>query len=96
MEKSVLLIGLGRFGRYTAKKLHELDIEVMAVDKDEERVNKVLDYTTNAVISAFNVPITAKRNIWVVLFNSFPIIILSQLTLVLLIVSFPNKKEHLT
>ena len=50
MEKSVLLIGLGRFGRYTAKKLHDLDIEVMAVDKDEERVNKVLDYTTNAVI----------------------------------------------
>lgn len=50
MEKSVLLIGLGRFGRYTAKKLHDLDIEVMAVDKDEERVNKVLDFTTNAVI----------------------------------------------
>ena len=50
MEKSVLLIGLGRFGRYTAKKLHELGLEVMAVDKDEERVAKVLDYTTNAVI----------------------------------------------
>lgn len=50
MEKSVLLIGLGRFGRYTAKKLHELGIEVMAVDKKEERVSKVLDYTTNAVI----------------------------------------------
>lgn len=50
MNKSVLLIGLGRFGRYTAKKLHELDIEVMAVDRNEERVSKVLDYTTNAVI----------------------------------------------
>lgn len=50
MNKNVLLIGLGRFGRYTAKKLFEMDIEVMAVDRDEERVSKVLDYTTNAVI----------------------------------------------
>ena len=50
MRKSVLLIGLGRFGRYTAKKLHEMDIEVMAVDRDEERVANVLDYTTNAMI----------------------------------------------
>lgn len=50
MNRSVLLIGLGRFGRYTAKKLFEMDIEVMAVDRNEERVAKVLDYTTNAVI----------------------------------------------
>ncbi|HAW13476.1 MAG TPA: potassium transporter TrkA, partial [Erysipelotrichaceae bacterium] len=31
--QSILLIGLGRFGRYTAKKLNELNQEVMAIDK---------------------------------------------------------------
>ena len=50
MIQSILLIGLGRFGRYTAKKLNELNQEVMAVDKNEERVNKVLNYVTNAQI----------------------------------------------
>ena len=31
--KSVLLIGLGRFGRHIAYKLNEMNHEVMAVDK---------------------------------------------------------------
>ena len=30
--KSILLIGLGRFGRHIAVKLHELHHQVMAVD----------------------------------------------------------------
>ena len=37
--KSVLLIGLGRFGRHMAQKLRELHHEVMAVDRNEERIN---------------------------------------------------------
>lgn len=48
--KVVLLIGLGRFGRHIAMKLNELDHQVMAVDVDEERVNSVLPYVTNAQI----------------------------------------------
>jgi len=48
--KSILLIGLGRFGKHIAVKLHELQHEVMAIDKDEERVNEVLPYVTNAQI----------------------------------------------
>lgn len=48
--KSILLIGLGRFGRHIAMKLNELNHEVMAVDKNEERVNAVLPYVTNAQI----------------------------------------------
>lgn len=48
--KSVLLIGLGRFGRHIAEKLNELDHEVMAVDIDEERVNAVLPFVANAQI----------------------------------------------
>ncbi len=48
--KSILLIGLGRFGRHVAMKLDELHHQVMAVDKDESRVNAVLPYVTNAQI----------------------------------------------
>lgn len=48
--KSVLLIGLGRFGRHIAIKLCEMKHEVMAVDKKEERVNQVLPYVSNAMI----------------------------------------------
>ena len=48
--KSVLLIGLGRFGVNIAKKLNDLDHEVMAVDCDEERVDSILPYVTNAQI----------------------------------------------
>lgn len=48
--KSVLLIGLGRFGRHIAKTLNELNHEVMAVDDNEERVNAALSFVTNAQI----------------------------------------------
>lgn len=50
MSKNILLVGLGRFGRYTASKLNELNQEVLAIDKNEEHVNKVLNYVTNAQI----------------------------------------------
>ena len=48
--KSVLLIGLGRFGRHIAMKLNELNHQVMAVDKQESRVDEILPYVTNAQI----------------------------------------------
>ena len=48
--KSVLLIGLGRFGRHLAMQLSELGHQVMAVDKDEERVNECMPFVTNAQI----------------------------------------------
>lgn len=48
--KSVLLIGLGRFGRHVAMKLAELNHQVMAIDKREERVDAILPYVTNALI----------------------------------------------
>ena len=48
--KSVLLIGLGRFGKHVAMKLRELNHEVMAVDHREERIQEVLPYVTNAQI----------------------------------------------
>ena len=48
--KSVLLIGLGRYGQHVVKKLNEIGHYVMAVDKNEEKVNAILPYVTNAVI----------------------------------------------
>ena len=48
--KSVLLIGLGRFGKFIAMKLHTMGHQVMAVDTSEERVNALLPYVTNAQI----------------------------------------------
>ena len=48
--KTILLIGLGRFGRHIARRLNDLNIQVMAVDNQEERVNAVLPYVTHAQI----------------------------------------------
>ena len=48
--KNVLLIGLGRFGMHVAAHLYDLGHQVMAVDTDEDRVNKVLPIVTNAQI----------------------------------------------
>ena len=48
--KSILLIGLGRFGRHIAIKLQELGHEVMAIDNQEHRIDAALPYVTNAQI----------------------------------------------
>lgn len=49
-KKSILLIGLGRFGRHMAVKLNDLGHEVLAVDLDEEKINDIADIVTNAQI----------------------------------------------
>ena len=48
--KNILLIGLGRFGRHMAEQLNQMGHEIMAVDLNEERVEKVLPFVTNAQI----------------------------------------------
>lgn len=48
--KSVLLIGLGRFGRHMAEKLLEEGNEVLGVDICEERVNDAMDMLTLSLI----------------------------------------------
>lgn len=48
--KSVLIIGMGRFGRHAAMKLNELGHQVMCIDRDEESINAVLPYATDAQI----------------------------------------------
>ncbi len=48
--KSVLLIGLGNFGVQIAKQVQKLGHEVMAIDKNESRINEALPFVTNALI----------------------------------------------
>ena len=48
--KSILLIGLGRFGKHIAMHLYQLGHQVMAVDHVEERIETVLPFVTNAQI----------------------------------------------
>ena len=48
--KTILLIGLGRFGRHVAIHLNRLGHQIMAVDTQEERIEAVLPYVTNAQI----------------------------------------------
>lgn len=48
--KSILLIGLGRLGKHIALKLNALNHQVMAVDYNEDRVNALLPFVTNAQI----------------------------------------------
>lgn len=49
-KKSFLLIGLGRFGRHIAIKLNEQGHDVLAIDRNEERVDAVLPYVTEGQI----------------------------------------------
>ena len=48
--KSILLIGMGRFGKHIAFQLNQLGHQVMAVDHNEDRVNEILPFVTNAQI----------------------------------------------
>ena len=50
MMKSVLLIGVNTFGSLLAKQFHDLGHQVMAVDRSEERINRILPFVTDAQI----------------------------------------------
>ena len=49
--KSMLVIGLGRFGRHLSLKLTSLGNEVMIVDRDEAAVTALMDSVTSAQIA---------------------------------------------
>lgn len=48
--KSFLVIGLGRFGSHLAKNLAALGNEVMAIDRDEEKVLQITPFVTAAQV----------------------------------------------
>jgi len=49
-HKSILLVGVGNFGKHIARKFSELGHDVMAIDQDEERINEVMPLVTSAQI----------------------------------------------
>lgn len=48
--KSILMIGMGRFGSHLCKNLSNLDNEIMIVDSEEEKLEDLLPYVTSAKI----------------------------------------------
>ena len=50
MNKDYAVIGLGRFGGSIVRELRVLEMDVLAVDVDENRVNEFIDIATQAVI----------------------------------------------
>lgn len=48
--KSVLIIGMGRFGNHLCRKMIELKNQVMIVDTDEEKLSAMLPFVTSAKI----------------------------------------------
>ena len=48
--KSFIVIGIGRFGGNLARTLAELGYEVLALDESEERISKIADHVTHAVV----------------------------------------------
>lgn len=48
--KSILLIGVNRFGSLLTEQFHAQGHQIMAVDKNEERINNILPLVTDAKI----------------------------------------------
>ncbi len=48
--KNMLVVGAGRFGLYTCKKLNELGHQVLLIDREEERLRKAMPYASCAQI----------------------------------------------
>ena len=48
--KSILIIGLGKFGHHLCKKLVELNNEIMIIDENEEAVEDLLPLVTTVKI----------------------------------------------
>lgn len=48
--KTFLIVGLGRFGTAVALRLQELDHEVMVIDENAEKVQRISDHVTYAVV----------------------------------------------
>lgn len=48
--KSILVIGSGRFGKHLAKKMLELGNDVLVVDKDEDKIERLNDVFTDSLV----------------------------------------------
>lgn len=51
MKKSYVVIGMGRFGSSVAERLYELGNEVLAIDTDPDKVQRMESKVTCAVVA---------------------------------------------
>lgn len=51
MKHQFLVIGLGMFGSHVAKTLYEAGLDVIALDRDKEAVQRAKEYSSRAVIA---------------------------------------------
>jgi len=49
--KRVIVVGLGIFGFNIAKDLYESGLEVIAIDKSKEMIQKIKDFSTRAILA---------------------------------------------
>lgn len=49
MKKTIAVLGLGKYGMSLAKALYDMGADVLAVDKDEEKVKEIADHCTEAL-----------------------------------------------
>ena len=48
--KTILLMGLGRYGLHVARCLADLEVEVLAIDQNEEKLRSISEYVTKTMI----------------------------------------------
>lgn len=58
--KSILIIGIGRFGQHLARRFSELDNEVMIADVSESKIQELLPFVTNGQIGDCTDPAVLK------------------------------------
>ncbi len=51
MRKNIAVIGLSSFGHYLCKYLSEKGIDIMAIDNDEDKIEKVKSFVKKAVVA---------------------------------------------
>lgn len=49
--KRVVVVGLGIFGSNIARKLYENGLEVIAIDKNKDSIQKIKDFCTKAIVA---------------------------------------------
>ena len=49
MNKSIAVLGLGKYGMRLVRELNKIGVDVLAVDRDESVVKEIADYCTEAV-----------------------------------------------
>lgn len=71
--KKFMIIGLGSFGINLVKTLSKKDVEIIAIDKDEQKVNEIKDIVTQAI----TMDATSKENLISVGINDVDSVVVS-------------------